>query len=379
LSRTKPAKLDVTGAPELVPGYDSPISIHLVFEIVAKAPVPPLRKGYRIMPFPILTRRTTLKLGASAFVALNATARAEDGPAAGNKPYFVPAGRIGFIAPEGVETWTEASRLLSGDHGFSLDVYEQLRLGPDADDYIWEKDERSERVETSIRRDGFEIREFRDLRYGDSKDYSTRSIVLRDADWMGQVEASTQNLGLSTSPPEGQIARWRETTEAVFASITIRPQPPIERALAEVGIRLDAPHLHPRITGRNLILSLSAPRSNSEAWAANGPAIRCASVMNLAIGGDDEGWEKLIQDQFEMTREMARRAGVEPHSLEGPHVRGMLSAELEFMEGRFSTTLSLFSRNRFLDFTGYYDAQSRGPILAALRSIVDRIEFIEPA
>lgn len=331
------------------------------------------------MSLPPLTRRTTLQLGASALVALNAPAKAEDAPAAGSRPYFVPAGRIGFIAPEGIETWTEASRLLSGDHGFSVDVYEQLRLGPDGDDYIWEKDDRSERVEPSIRRDGFEIREFRDLRYGDSKDYSARSIVLRDADWMGQVEASTQNLGLPTSPPEGQIARWRERTETLFASITIRPQPPIVQALAEVGIRLDAPHLHPRITGRNLILSLSSPCTNGEAWAANGPAIRCASVMTLATGGDNEEWEKLIQDQFEMTREMAGSAGVEPRSLEGPHVRGVLSAELEFMAGRFSTTLSLFSRHRFLDLTGYYDARSRGPILAAMRSIVDRIEFIKPA
>jgi hypothetical protein len=327
------------------------------------------------MSFPHCNRRNALKLGASAFLALHTPVSAETRQAS-----FVPAGRIGFIAPEDVEAVSEAWRLLSSDHTFSVDVYEQLRLGPNGDGHIWEKDDRSRIVKASIARDGFEIREFRDQRYGDSKDYSARSIVLRDPNWMGQVEVSTQNLGSPISPPEGQIARWNATTDALFSSIVIRPQPSITDALAEVGIRLDAPHLHPRITGKNLILSLSAPRTNSEAWAAGGPAISCVSLMTLAGSGDEEEWEKLIQDQFEMTKERVKRAvGAEPETLEGPHVRGLLSAEREFMEGRFSTTLSLFGKHRFLDFTGYYDARSRDPIMAAFRSIVDRIEFIEPA
>lgn len=320
------------------------------------------------MPHFDLTRRQALIIGAGAALACSSVARSETAGAS-----FLPASRLGFVVPAGIEPAAEAWRLMSGDQTFGIDIYEQSRLGRDGDAYIWEKDDRSLKVPPSIARENFELREFRDLRYGDSNDYSTRTIVLRDAGWIGQIELSTRTLGPEPAAVGGQIARWKPQIDAIIASIAIRAPLPVADALAELGIGLDAPHLYPRFTGKTLILGLSEPKTASEAWAANGPAIRCTNILQGLRPIDDAERLELGLDVESIISAMKESGRFEEELLEGPHARGMVSKELQFMEGRFSTTLSLFGATRFLDFTAYYGNDTREPMRAALKDVVGLI------
>jgi hypothetical protein len=269
-------------------------------------------------------------------------ARAQKNSDGTSSMYFVPGGRIGFKKPDEIQVWSNRWILLSRDHTFSAQVRETVRLNAEFDGYMWDKDDRAQRIPTSFAQDGFEVRRFRDLRYDPSPDYASESMVLRDAHWMGEVQVSNHRLGLDH--PGGQNARWKTTMDDILNSIVVRPQPTVADALAELRLSLDTIGLNPRLIGEELILSLYTPRNGWEArgGGANHFLIRTSALMLAPLGDTFAEREQFIEEQFAIHKETA--GGRVLTSASG---RGILADELKLMPGLFSTTLTAFGRTGF--------------------------------
>ena len=288
----------------------------------------------------------------------------------GGKPdtFFVPGGRIGFAKPEEVNAWANSWILLSRDHTFSVTVREILRLGPYADSSMWDKDDRSQQIDTSLSLPGFEVRRFRDLRYEPSLDHAAQSIVLRDADWIGEVDVSNGNHGKPTELP-GQNARWQFVVEQVLNSIVVRPRLPVAGALAELRVGLDTTGLNPRLVGENLILSLYTPKNASEAWGANHATIRTSSLTLIPFARGDAG--DRIGDEIS-----ALARGI-PGSrvLESAFCKGLLLPENRIAGQTFATAIYVYGRARSTTLTAFYNEAERGPLVEALHRVFQSIEL----
>jgi hypothetical protein len=68
--------------------------------------------------------------------------------------YFVPSGRVGFKRPNGIAPWSNVWALSSTDHTFDVRITQMPRLDPDSDSYLWDKDDRSELIQTDIKCQG---------------------------------------------------------------------------------------------------------------------------------------------------------------------------------------------------------------------------------
>ena len=144
-------------------------------------------------------RRALIALGGSAAMLLQpALALAQPTGEGNGSMYFVPGGRIGFEKPDDIDVWSNRWILLSQDHTLAVHVREDLWLGVDHGSYLWDKHERSQRVATSLALEGAEARRFRSLAYDPSPNYAAESVVVRDSDWVGEVEVTTGDHGCRT-------------------------------------------------------------------------------------------------------------------------------------------------------------------------------------
>ena len=276
--------------------------------------------------------------------------------------YFVPSGRVGFKRPNEIAPWSNVWALLSADHTFDVRITEMPRLDPDSDSYLWDKDDRSELIQTDIKVPGFEIRRFRDKRYDPSVDYSAQSVILRDREWMGNIEVSTGNLGSPISVPGGQIARWRAIAEGVLSSIVVRPALPVKAALDELHASLDTEGLNPRFAGEKLILSLYTPRNNLESWGANHPVIRVEGLPFIPPGLTTDDRASLASESFDIMRQ---DPGYQP--IDDAPTRGLISPELEYIPGFFSREIQAYSKTRQVKLTAFYKAEERAVLVEAFR------------
>lgn len=301
-----------------------------------------------------LGRRHGLALAASAMLPRPSAAEL-----AGDI-HFVPGGRLGFRRPPEIGVWSNHWILLSTDHTLSVKVQEALRLGPSGDSHLWEKDAESRRIAPDPAPPGFEVRRFRYLGYGDSPDYAAESVVLRDAEWMGQVEVENGSQAGLARHPGGQNRRWEALRRQVLDSVAIRPRLPVAAALAELHAELDTEGLNPRLVGEELILSRYTPRNAEEAWGANAPTVRLQGLM-LTLPLSPEDVEAAIEDAGTPA---SRARGL--RVLRGNHCRGVVQPELTFAPGAFSTKIQVYGRTRSAELVAFYGARDRWPVLDAL-------------
>lgn len=314
--------------------------------------------GLRFSP----SRRSVLMALAGAAAMAPLPIRAQQNSNGGSSMYFVPGGRIGFRKPEGVDVWSNRWILLSMDHTFSVEVRETLRVSPEYDSRRWDKDNRSQRIATTLALDGFEARRFRYLAYDPDPDYAQETVVLRDAHWMGEVRVGNKSLGL-IKHPDGQNARWRGAMDAILGSIMVRPQPAIADALGELGISLDATGLHPRMVGDHLILSLDAPRNGLEALGDGDGVIHTGSLTLVPLGTTAER-EQFIDSYCSMFKRWA-----DSQVLVSATGRGVLLKEHKNTFGGFLTTLHAFGRTQHMEFVASYNGKQRDRMMSALHRI----------
>ncbi len=199
-----------------------------------------------------------------------------------------------------------------------MDVTEALRINPDWDERMWQPD-RDVLVLAGYLSPGIERRHFRSTRYGRSPDYGENTHVFRDDRWIGQVKVSTSTLGSpSLSPPGGQIARWRDVSDALLASLTVRPSPTVSEALAELRVQLTLEGLNPRLVGKQLHLSLVPPKTPLEVSGIRGSYIWVRPLSRLALGPPDEV-EQATTMAFAANREVPGN-----RVIAGSHCRGVI-------------------------------------------------------
>lgn len=319
-----------------------------------------------------MTRRQTLVMAGAAIASaagpVMSQAQMND---SGAGAYFVPGGRIGLRKPPEIDAWSNRWTLLSKDHTLSVAIREALRLGPDHDAFMWDKDARSQRVGTSFALPGYEVRRFRDLRYGSSIDYASDAIVMRDSDWIGEVQASNSDLGSPIKRLGGQNARWQTLREQILSSIVVRPRPPISDALAELRVELDANGINPRMVGETLILSLYAPRGAVEAWGANESTIRIVGLPLTMPGLPDER-EKAMNEMFSIARTMP-----DVKVIKSPHCRGVVSPERRIVDETFGATIEAYGRTRTVKLQAIYKGSDRAPILAAMERVFQSMRLMD--
>ena len=313
--------------------------------------------GRRESRAPVLSRRHVLAglLGGAAASGL-VHAGADD-----MRRYVVPSGRIAVAWPEAIAPWSNRWSLLSTDHTFRVDIREHLWFPSSGDQVLWDKDDRSQRIAAGIDVPGFQVRRFRDLRYGASPDYASEGIVLTDRDWIGEVEASSSTLGSPHSVPGGQIRRWRATLEQVLGSVTVRPRPAPDQALAELGARLDADGLHPRFVGEQLLISPVVPRNVLESWGVGLSVIRVTGLPFIAPGQTNAERAKLVDELHAIA---AKMPGAQP--VKAGLLRGLVSRELQFAPGHYSTEIQVFGHARMATLTAFHRADDRKALVEAL-------------
>jgi hypothetical protein len=290
--------------------------------------------------------------------------------------YFVPGGRIGYVRDPRLQFVFNAWTANSADHTLRVDVTERIRLGRYFDTYLWNKDDRWRRIEppTVETLPGVEMRKFRDLRYGDSRDYGSEAIVVRDETWMGELQVSTGDHGGRVKHEGGQARRWGPLMTTVLNSLRVRPRLAATDALAELNVSLDTTGLNPRLIGPQLILSLDAPQNAEEAWAANTPNIRLGNLSNLYPGGSP-GSQTSRRDAI--NEYLARLARKLPGAtrIEGKHCRGIRLPELTVVPGQYASSISAFGATRQQDIKAFYDAAHREPVLAAMDRVFQSLEL----
>ena len=305
---------------------------------------------------PAPSRRTVL-----AGLAGGAAGCALIRPAGAERRYVVPSGRIVIAWPETIAPWSNRWSLLSTDHTFRVDLREHLWFPSAGSQVLWDKDDRMRPIAAGLDLPGFEVRRFRDLRYGASADYAAESIVLTDRDWIGEVDVSNSTLGGPQSVPGGQNRRWRATLEQVLASVSVRPRPPVDQALAEFGAGLEADGLHPRFVGEQLLLSPVAPRDSRERWGVGLSAIRVAGLPLIAPGQTNAERARLVDELHAIA---AKMPGIRP--IEAGPLRGLVSRELQFAAGHYSTEIQAFGHARMATLTAFHRADDRRALVEAL-------------
>jgi len=331
-----------------------------------------------------LSRRQALVMVGAGFVASGAMA-ASVRPKLGDPsaPYQAPGGRIGFTRPQGVAPSTNGWILQSDDHTFQVRVQETLAVSGMAN-VLWDKDKTST-LTGSPQIAGFSARRFKDRRFEPSLDYGQDTIVIAHADWIGEVSVTTSDLsdqaetmeaaanaagqvqfaGGSGPTAAGLVARWREATDLVLGSITVRDAPPVGVAMAEFGAALDTAGLHPRFAGDRLILSARGPRTPTEALGTGLAHITLPSMSNLDYIAEDANTEMF---------EFFRMTGTE---LSGGACRGFQGEEKSAPGGQFATSVRVFGRRRQQEITAVYPAVERGATLEALGRTFRSLRFVD--
>ena len=220
---------------------------------------------------------------------------------------------------------------------------------------------------------GIEHRLFRDQRYGDDPDYGAQTHVFRDDRWIGQVKVSSSTLGSpALSVPGGQIGRWRNVTDELVGSLTVRETPSASEALAELRVNLELDGLNPRLVGDQLILSLAPPTTPQEASGVRGSYIAMPELSQLPLGSPAER-EKAVNDAFAI---YAKIPG--SRTVAGRHCRGVARRESRLTDGDdavLASTIMIFGRTRQLKMTAFYSDRDRGPMLEAFERVASSLSL----
>jgi len=308
-----------------------------------------------------LSRRDVVA-GIAAAMTAGMPARAE--VAESSDIYFVPGGRIGFQRPADITPRTSTWHLLSSDQTLQVEVREALRIDADWDDRIWQPD-RHVLVAFDFLSPGIEHRHFHDQRSGHDADYGADTHVFRDDHWIGQIWVSTSTLGSPfLSTPGGQIARWKGVMDALVASLTIRPSPPVPQALAELRVDLSVESLNPRFVGDQLVLSLLPPATPQEVSGIRGSHILLPQ-LSLSPAGRPEQLEQAANEAFAIYQGMTGT-----RVISGPNCRAVVLHENRSSDDNFATTVMAFGRTRQLKLTAFYNAGDRGQMLQTLERVV---------
>jgi hypothetical protein len=290
--------------------------------------------------------------------------------------YFVPGGRLGFRRSAAIKPFTNSWHLLSTDQTMQIEIREALRIDSDWDGRMWQPG-RHALVASGFLSSGIEHRHFRDQRYGSDANYGADTHVFRDDHWIGQVTVSTSTLGSPLlSIPGGQIVRWRDVSDALVASLTVRAALPASEALAELRVDLALEGLNPRLVGDNLILSLEPPATPLEASAIRGSCIRLTGLSLLPLGSPDER-ERSTNGAFDIYRKT-------PGSrvIAASHCRGVVLPEIRAADADDQTGLILlshrvmaFGRTRQLTLDASYNSRDRNRMLQALERVVSSLSL----
>lgn len=316
-----------------------------------------------------LSRRDVIGAIAAAVTA-GLPVRAQGKEASGM--YFVPGGRIGFHQPSEIKPLGSSWRLLSADHTLQVEVREALRIDADWDDRMWQPGHHL-LVGSGFLSPGIEHRLFRDQRYGDDPDYGAQTHVFRDDRWIGQIKVSSSTLGSpALSVSGGQIGRWRNVTDELVGSLTVRETPSATEALAELRVNLELDGLNPRFVGDQLILSLAPPTTPQEASGVRGSYIALPELSLLPPGNPAE-LEKGVNDAFAI---YAKIPG--SRTVAGRHCRGVARQESRLTDGDdavLASTIMIFGRTRQLKMTAFYNDRDRGPMLEALERVASSLSL----
>lgn len=338
------------------------------------------------MAVTIFTRRQALVLLGAGCVAPRAFA-APGRPSASDPsaPYRVPGGRIGFQRPQGIAPTTNGWILQSGDHTFQVRVQETIFV-PGGVNPLWDKDKTNTLAGTPEYA-GFTARRYSDLRFAQNLDYGHDSIVVAGENWIGDVSVSISNLSdqgetaggvvqtaggfrLAAGPDAkatGLLSRWKEASDLVLGSITVRPAPTVDVALAEFGIGLNAAGLNARIAGDKLIMSAQAARASGEVLGNGIAHIALPGMSNLDHITADANDE--LFDFFKMT-------GTE---LTGGACRGVQAEERRIANGFATTGIRAFGKRRQQEITAIYPVAERAATLEALSRTFKSLRFLDEA
>lgn len=328
-------------------------------------------------------RRALGVIGASLVTSRAFAVAARSHVADPSAPYRVPGGRLGFQRPQGIAPYTNGWILQSADHTFQVRVQETLFV-PGAANPLWDKDAGATLTSTP-QFPGFSARRFKDLRFLQNLDYGHESIVVADESWVGDVTVSISNLSdqaetIVAAPqtagvfrpaagpgPQGTglVARWKEAADLVLGSVTVRPGPTADVAMAEFAIRLDAAGLNPRFAGDKLILSAQAPRNILEVTGTGIAHIALPGVSNLDYIEEDANAE--LFEFFSMT-------GTE---ITGGACRGIQAAERRLADGRYTAGVRAFGKRRQQEITAIYPVAERAATLDALSRTFRSLRFLD--
>ncbi len=332
------------------------------------------------------TRRQAIGLIAAGLSSSRAFAAPDrlgaDDPSA---PYRVPGGRLGFQRPQGIAPSTNGWILQSADHTFQVRMQETLFV-PGAANPLWDKDATATLAATPPY-PGFSARRFKDMRFLQNLDYGHESVVVAGDDWVGEVSVSISNLSdqaetISAAPqgsgvfrpaagpgPQGTglVVRWKEAADLVLGSVTVRPAPAADVAMAEFGIKLDAAGLNPRFAGDKLILSVQAPRNSAEVLGNGIAHIALPAVSNLDYILEDANTE--LYEFFSVT-------GTE---LTGAACRGIKAEERRLPSGNLTTGIRAFGKRRQQEITAIYPVADRVTTLEALSRTFQKLRFLDEA
>ena len=213
-----------------------------------------------------LSRRTLLAVGGLSVVGPVAA----EAPASGAPLYFPAGCRLGIRKPAELQPLAGDTRnLLSPDHTFRVDFWEPPAFGGAEDSDVW--NHRLDRVTLLSEQTvspGEQRRLFERSEFAGDADHSWFTLVVRTTDalgrpdWFGQLFLITKLMTHSTSAR----ARWRETIEAIVASVTVRPALSVTEMLAEHRIAMDLTGLHPHHFGNKLVVSMAPPSTAAERW-----------------------------------------------------------------------------------------------------------------
>jgi hypothetical protein len=285
--------------------------------------------------------------------------------------YFVPGGRIGFQCPATIKPLTSSWHLLSTDQTLQVEVREALRIDPDWDNRIWQPG-RQALLASGFLSPGIEHRHFRNQRYGNDANYGADTHALRDDHWIGQITLSTSTLGSQPlAIPGGQIARWQGVTQALLASLTVRPPLPASDALVELGIYLDLEGLNPRLVGDQLVLSLAPPTTPLDASGVTGSRISLFRLSLRSLGR--------LEERAQATDEAFTIYQKQPGSriITGSRCRALVLPEKQPTDADdpFSINVMAFGATRRIELTAHYKAGERDRVMRAIERIVSSLSL----
>lgn len=224
--------------------------------------------------------------------------------------YFPPGCRLGIKKPDGMAPLTGDPRnLLYPDHTFQILFWELPVLGEPYDSDHW--DDRPNRVKLLSETSGSpseQRRLFEMTDFAGNANHSWFTFLVRTTDalgrpdWIGRLHLITRPMGGSS----GERARWRDTIDAVVASVTVRPVLSVAEMLAEHGIAMDLTRLYPHHFGAKLVVSLAPPRTLAERWTNDCYISMSDPPKGLPFPFDRDRESKEGREMMTLLREAAR-------------------------------------------------------------------------